>query len=300
MGATLGAATGCGLVLVLLGLRTTRSTLGDVVLRYEADAHLGLVADGRPESPRSARPLLTRVGRFIDSLALRVGKPLMRVEDLALLERDPGHQLAAVGMAAVGLGAGGVFAAAAVSAVGLSLPPYSSAVGALLGVTAGTMLVAHDLRRTAERERSAFLRALGSWLDLVAMGQAGGMGVESALQAACTVTDDPSFRRLRLALDQSAVAGTVPWVALGRLGRRIGITELEELASTLSLAGAEGARVRATLVAKSSSLRRRQLSQAQAEANATTEKLFLPSIVLMVAFMIFLMYPAGVRLAHIF
>jgi hypothetical protein len=42
------------------------------------------------------------------------------------------------------------------------------------------------------------------------------------------------------------------------------------------------------------------MAEAQAQANATTERLFLPSIILMLAFMIFLMYPAGVRLAHVF
>ena len=41
------------------------------------------------------------------------------------------------------------------------------------------------------------------------------------------------------------------------------------------------------------------MAEAKARANSTTERLFLPSIVLMLGFMVFLMYPAGVSLTHV-
>jgi hypothetical protein len=41
------------------------------------------------------------------------------------------------------------------------------------------------------------------------------------------------------------------------------------------------------------------MSRAESRANSTTERLFLPSIVLMLGFLVFLMYPAGVSLAHL-
>jgi hypothetical protein len=41
------------------------------------------------------------------------------------------------------------------------------------------------------------------------------------------------------------------------------------------------------------------MSAAAARANSTTERLFLPSIVLMIGFLIFVMFPAGVSLAHV-
>jgi len=41
------------------------------------------------------------------------------------------------------------------------------------------------------------------------------------------------------------------------------------------------------------------MSDAESRANATTERLFLPSIILMLGFMVFLMYPAGVSLANV-
>jgi hypothetical protein len=47
-------------------------------------------------------------------------------------------------------------------------------------------------------------------------------------------------------------------------------------------------------------LRRRQVADAQGRANATTERLFLPAIVLMVGFVVFLVYPAAVTLSRLF
>ena len=90
-----------------------------------------------------------------------------------------------------------------------------------------------------------------------------------------------------------------PWDGLGRLGSELGVDELEELAASLLLAGTEGARIKASLSAKSASLRRRQTAEAQGRANAITERLFVPAIVLMVGFVVFLIYPAGVTLSRV-
>jgi tight adherence protein C len=299
--ALLGALLGCGLAAVVAGLRRERRSLRDVVAALDTNG-VSLVPDDGPaaRSREPARSWLGRVGMALDELAGRTGHPFVRPADLAVLARDEATQAASLGLAAVGLAAGAVAAAAAVAAVGLRLPAYSFPVAAVLGAVTGTALVVSDSRRQADRERETFIRALGCWLELVALAQAGGMGVESALQVSSEISDDPCFVRMRAALAQAQVAATAPWEALGALGRELGVRQLEELAGTLALAGTEGARVRATLVAKAASIRQHQLSRAEAEANATSERLFLPSIVLMLAFMVFLMYPAGVRLAHVF
>ena len=88
--------------------------------------------------------------------------------------------------------------------------------------------------------------------------------------------------RIRRTLDRARHAGRSPWDGLGRLGDGVGGGGLEELAASVRLAGTEGARIRSSLTAKSASLRRRQMADAQGRANATTERLFLPVIVLMI------------------
>jgi tight adherence protein C len=295
--AVVGALAGSGVLLVVMGLYGRRRSLAELVSRYEL-AHLPSPAPG--EEPQPRRPLLQRAGRTIDTLACRIGRPLVRDEDLAVLERDAATQFAGIGLAAAGLGAGAALTVAAAGAIGIHPPPEAAPVGIVAGGLLGAALVTIDLRRAAQREREALVRALGCWLELVALAQAGGMGVESALQVSSLVSDDPCFVRLRGVLAQAQVSATTPWEGLAALGSRIGVRQLEELAATLELAGTEGARVRTTLTAKAASLRQHQMAAAQAEAREVTERLFLPSIILMMAFMVFLMYPAAVRLAHVF
>ncbi|MGO9560594.1 MAG: type II secretion system F family protein [Acidimicrobiales bacterium] len=297
--ALLGGVFGCGLVCMIAGARARRPLLVDVVARFDASNQAGSSDQAAP-LVTSKRPVSTGIGTELSRLSARFGRPLTQPEDLAVLERDENDQLAAIGMSSICLGAGGALACTAISATIVSLPPYAVVTASVLGAVFGMFLPGVELKRQAAAERQCFLRALGCWLELIALAQAGGMGVEGALQASSEISDDRSFVRLRGALDQAQLAATTPWNALARLGRVIGVPQLDELACTLSLAGAEGARVRTTLVAKATSLRQRQMADAQAQANATTERLFLPSIILMLAFMIFLMYPAGVRLAHVF
>jgi Flp pilus assembly protein TadB len=286
--ASLGALTGAALLLVLRALVPMR--IADLALQQAAPP------GARNQASDWARRHLVLVGRGQLRLARLLSSLSASDADLAVLGRSREDHLVTAGAhmllgAALGAGLGivaGLFSSW--QAVLVVVP------GSLSGALGGCAVSAYSLRRLAGAERKRFLRALGCWLDLVAMAQAGGMGVESALQSSAEIALDRGFQLLRSALERSRVASISPWQGLSRLGRELGVAQLEEIGSILGLAGTEGARVRATLAAKSASMRRRQLADAQAEANATTERLFLPSIVLMLAFMLFLMYPAAVRL----
>ncbi|MDA8399271.1 MAG: type II secretion system F family protein, partial [Actinomycetota bacterium] len=93
-------------------------------------------------------------------------------------------------------------------------------------------------------------------------------------------------------IDTARGLQVTPWEALGALGEEIGVEEMVELSLHIGLAGREGARVRASLAAKADSLRRREMAREEAQANAITEKMFLPGVVLMAGFMVFIGYPA--------
>ena len=75
-------------------------------------------------------------------------------------------------------------------------------------------------------------------------------------------------------------------------GERIGIEELPELAATVKLGGEQGARMTSSLVAKASSMRAKQLAEIEADANAATERMGLPMVLLFMGFLILLGYPA--------
>lgn len=292
----LGGLLGVGLTCIVMGARKQSQGLAAVVAKYDPARY----QDTTQGSAVSRRPPLIRAGSALTTAASRLGHPLMRTEDLMVLGRTEEEQLAKTATAAILLGIISGLIIGLISRLVVHLPFLAVPLGAGGGLIVGALLSGADLRRAATRERDRFNHALGCWLELVALAQAGGMGIEGALQASCSISSDRSFLLLSSALEQSQLASITPWQALGRLGREVGISQLVELASTLSLAGNEGARIRTSLVAKSASLRQRQMSKAEGEANSTTERLFLPSIVLMLAFMVFLMYPAAVRLAHVF
>lgn len=291
--ALLGAGAGTGALCLAAGTRRRRESLLAVVVKYEGVPGHPTATAARDGSP-GAR--LASLGRAYVRLFQAVGRGFAAPQDLAIVERDPDSHLVAVGAAALLSALAGALAGTGLTLLGVHPGLAGPLLGILSGAVAGAALPGVSVKRAAARARGRFLRALGCWLDLVAMAQAGGMGVESALHSSSAISNDPPFRRLANVLERSRLGSGSPWEGLGRLGREIGLPALEELASTLSLAGTEGARVRTSLIAKSASIRRRQLAAAEAEANATTERLFLPSVVLMVAFMLFLLYPAAVGL----
>jgi len=229
------------------------------------------------------------VGRLFTSLGLRLEylEPDLRLAGRSLEQ----HLGTKVLMAFVGLAlpqvvvlmvqlAGGSF--------GFTLPLIAS-----LGL--GTLfffLPDLVLRSQASERRDSFRHALGSFLDLVVISLAGGAGVESALRDAAAIGRGWSFAQLRNALDSASLTGETPWSALARLGEELGITDLAELSASVSLAGTEGARVRESLAVKANSLREHALAEAETEAQAGTERMAVPVVMLFIGFLIFIGYPA--------
>jgi tight adherence protein C len=148
------------------------------------------------------------------------------------------------------------------------------------------------LRVDAAKRRKGFLHALSCFLDLVAVRLAGGAGVDGALNQCAEAGHGWAFVEIRQALAEARLLGEAPWSGLARLGTDLGIAELGELAASVSLAGAEGARVRTSLSAKARSIRTKGLANAQATAESASERMSLPVVMLMFGFVAFLGYPA--------
>jgi Flp pilus assembly protein TadB len=183
------------------------------------------------------------------------------------------------------LGFGGV-------SVGWAVPVWASILFASVGFFAPDL----GVHAEAERRRRDFRHALASFLDLVVIALAGGAGVEGALQDASDTGSGWAFTRIRQSLEDARVRREPPWVSLGALGDELGVDELGELAASASLAGKEGAKVRASLAAKAASIRSHQLAEAETEAQSATERMSLPVVLLFAGFLIFVGYPA---VAHV-
>ncbi|MFC7306808.1 type II secretion system F family protein [Streptomyces monticola] len=149
-----------------------------------------------------------------------------------------------------------------------------------------------DVRRRADQRREELRHVLSVFLSLTVIALAGGAGVQQALNDASQESEGWSAGRIRAALSAAELTRTGVWEHLRELGEETGVGELGELAAAVSLAGSEGAKVRASLAAKARAMRRRQLAQADGAARAATERMSLPVVVLFSGFLVFLGYPA--------
>ena len=175
---------------------------------------------------------------------------------------------------------------------GLTVAGEVPTLAALVLAPLGFVTPDLDVRARGTRLRREFRAALSAFLDLVSISLAGGSGVEAALSDAAAIGRGPAFEQIRRALQTAQLNRTTPWSALHRLGDDLDIAALTELAASLSLAGTEGARIRASLSAKAQTLRTHQMTEAEADAHAATERMALPVTLLFLGFLTFIAYPA--------
>jgi Flp pilus assembly protein TadB len=216
--------------------------------------------------------------------------------DLAVLERATRRHLADKAVLAL---AGFVFVplAWAVPALfGLRLPWALPLWGSLAGSIVGFYLPDLSVKAEAKARRAQFRHALTCFLDLVVISLSGGAGVEEALTQAASTGEGWAFSALRRALTASRLSRVPPWTTLGQLGDELEIAALKELSASLSLAGTEGAKVRASLSSRAQALRAQALADQDAASQQATERMSLPVIGMFGGFLLFIAFPA---LSHI-
>ncbi len=284
-----GALFGLGLLAIAAGLAPRKPPLAEALAAVTRE---------------SARPLVTpdeggwtaRLGRPAAALLSGVGLPTAAVRrDLAVLGRPVERQLAEQATAAL-IGLLLIPATAGLLAIGgLRLAWQLPAIGAIALGVAGFTVPVLAVRQEAASRRADARHALSAFLDLVVVSLAGGAGVEAALTYAGATGRGWAFGQIRGALEAARLTRRPPWETLGQLGSELGIPELGELAASITLAGTEGARVKSSLAAKATALRTRQLADAEGAAQAATERMSLPLVLLFGGFILLIGYPAIVH-----
>jgi Flp pilus assembly protein TadB len=275
--AVFGAVLGLGAWCVIAGLVRQPRPLAALAADLERDrGDAGLV----DASTRWQRVAVAAAGRTSPRLA----------SDLEVTERSA-SQHAIDRLSTVLLLAGLPLAAAIVAGLaGVGVPAVTAVVAMLAGGPVGWWVCDLSLARAAGQARREFRQALATYLDLVITLIVGGAGVETALADAAAVGSGPAFRQLRAALGAAQERRQPPWRALGRLGRRIGVSGLEELSA---------ASVSDTLAVKADALRDRELDEERADAERSSEAMSLPVVAMGLAFVVMVMFPALVRLTQI-
>lgn len=236
----LGAGFGAGLWALAVWAFPPRPTLAALLSR---------ALDPPPPNPYPAGTTWTaRVGAPFVPVLVSLGLPGERLSrDLRVTGTPPAAHLAGKAvLALVGLLLP-TLAQLALLVVGVPLGIEVPLGGGLVLAAAGFVLPDVRVRAEATRRREGFRYALSAYLDLVWITLAGGAGVDSALGAGVRIGRGWAFRRLADALENAHLTRVTAWTALRRLGEEIDVAELAELAASVSLAGTEGARVRASL-----------------------------------------------------
>lgn len=290
-----GAVAGLGLLLLVIALLPPGPRPAGALARLDALRAARRLASVTVEGGGEVEDVgwVRRFGRRTDDMLAGLGLELGGVRsDLALLGRSPDTFLAWTVLAAVG----GFLFPLAVAAelmlvgvrVGGALPLVLPVVGAAV---AAALPLASVRARAAERRRD-FRHVVGSFLDLVAMSLAGGRGVPEALQGASALSDGWAMVRIRDTLGAARLRGETPWAALGALGEQVRVEELRDLAAALALVAEDGAKVRDSLSARASSMRRRELAESEGKAGEASQSMLVAQLLLSLGFLIFLIYPA--------
>jgi hypothetical protein len=282
--ATLAAAVaGAGVLLIVRGVVGSTTPLAGLI----ADLH-------RPRS--TVTPPSAASDTLVDVVA---GRPsARRGDDLAVCDRDIvwfAHQRIAWTLIGSSLGA----ALVVLSATGLvtSVPLAVALATLAIGGAGGWIYAGIDLASDADKARRTFRHALACYLELVTILIAGGAGVETALFDGAEAGRGTAFAQLRSALTAAQARREPPWRALGQLGARVGVAELEELEAAMTLAG-EGAQVRDSLAAKASAMRLKDVAQLESEAHARSETMVLPVVLMFAGFLVLVGYPALAALSN--
>jgi tight adherence protein C len=286
-----GMLVGSGLWLAWTGLRPAPEPLGVALARLDRRPPRATKAGAGDKDTGEDRD--SRFGGFLLRHLPALSRAIDRTRtDLRIVGRTPEEQAARVGSYVLWSLVVGPWTAFVFWMAGASVPPVVPTLIALGGGAWGLVVPFLTLRQQAVARRKAFLHALSAYCNVTVMSLAAGRGVEQALETASTAGQGWAFAELRGALTAGYVRGEPPWEALGRLGAELGIDDLSELASTISMAGEEGAAVRETVSAKARTIRERITADTEQAAAAITERMSLPTVLMVMGFLVFLGYPA--------
>ncbi|MFG3100140.1 type II secretion system F family protein [Streptomyces sp. NPDC048182] len=297
-----GAVLGLGVYALIRALMPSRRSALQQVARIDAMRARGTAYESPGAAKDSGRlgSLRAQVGARVADVYLQQGWEQRSLRaDLAVLGRSWESFLATK----VLLGAAGLFFGpflfAIVLALGFNRSPLIPVWLALACALVFFFLPDLEVRRDAADKRRDLRRVIGAYLDLVSMSLAGGRGLPEALMAAAEVSDGWATQRIRSALADARITGVSQWQALGQLGEDLGVEELKDLSASLALVADDGAKVRESLASRAETMRHRELSEIEGSAGEKSQSMLVAQLLLCAGFLVFLIYPAAMRVFQV-
>jgi len=296
----LGGLLGAAVFLVVLRLSPPKTSPLVQLAQLDARHAPGAAAAAGPVAVEAGGhwlgPARSRAGWWLANQLVRRGIAYTSLrQDLALTGRTFEQ---ALGRKVTLAGAGLVIGLLGSAVLGWAgdIPVPAGAPLVLAAAFAAIMFFLPDLeaRQEAAKRRAEFRRALGAYLDLVALEMAGSAAPAEALPSAARIGTGWPLALIRDTLYRATRAGRSPWTALADLGQRIGVGELRDLGQLIALVSQDGARVRSTLTARAQTMRRHELADLQGKAGKADQSMRIAQILIGLGFIAFLGYPAVV------
>jgi Flp pilus assembly protein TadB len=283
---------GAGVLLVLRGLRPRTVGLDTSLAALDRPgvSVANLAATERPDLTPPQR-LLATGGLNLMTLSGMTGKAKL-IDQLRVLDKPIERHAYEKLLAATAGFAFPLMVTVALAAAGTPISPVVGLIAAAALGAGGFVYPDLPLTDRVEERRRAFRHAFSAYLDLVTILLAGGAGIESALEGAAEAGDGWAFAEIRRALRRARHLRHTPWEAFDQLGNELGVSELCELAASVSLAGDHGARIKDSLTAKSDALRSSQAAQLEEAAETRTEKMIVPVVVMILGLVLFIAFGA--------
>ncbi|WP_432570901.1 type II secretion system F family protein [Kineococcus sp. SYSU DK005] len=294
----LGALVGVGLLVLAREFIPQQARLSDALQRLDTSPTLSYRY--RPEAVESGAQ--AKVGHWLEKRMPPGLRGQVLGPDLALLGRSSANFLgekaltALVGFMLPIVGTMTMTIAGSLMGAPLSLP-FMLPAGAAVGLAViGFLLPDAQLKQRAAIARLEFSRAVGAYIELVALERKASSGPVQALERAAEVSDSWVFRRIREELRLAKISGVPAWDNLQVFATEIGVSELSDLADIMRLAGTQNAAVAENLHARSRSLRGALLSHEKAQAAADSTRTTFPIATLGLIFLALLIIPAGLTI----
>ncbi|UFN45210.1 hypothetical protein [Nocardioides okcheonensis] len=291
-----GLLIGLAAALLVYRLAPSDPHLGDVLDRLApAPLTRGTVLDGSASSAGTSTTLADRLGGW--ALRTLPGGAWVRTprRDLAILQIS---ETRFYGEKVLWAGLGLIFIpsiSTILTLAGLPIPLAIPALGSIMLAAVGWFVPNYNAVDDAKRARVEFLRALGAYIELVALERRSGASGHQALAVAADVGDSWVFTRIATELRRARYASRAPWESLHDLSDELGVPELDDLADIMQQSSQDGAQIYTSLRARANGLRSAMLSAEIGKANAASERMYIPASLLGVVFMAILITPALLR-----
>jgi tight adherence protein C len=286
-----GAIIGLGLFLFVFALTPRRASLARQIAAFDSRQAPGAWTGSRPASQQESE-FSRRIGQALAAFCAEQGWefPSLRA-NLSLIGKSFESYLATkVLLGLFGFLIGPIL----LLLLGLAGFHMSFVIPVWVGLLLATIfffLPDLEVKEKADARRRDFRHAIGAFLDLVSMNLSGGRGVPEALMAASEIGTGWALWRIRDALASARITGQTSWQALGALGEEVRVDELRDLAAALSLVAEDGAKVRESLGARATSLRRRELADLEGQAGEKSQSMLVAQMLLCAGFLAFLTFP---------